>query len=313
MKKLFAVLLACAMLLSLTACGSKITDDWNKLVIGDKFPTPQKGKLQIGSNLDNMFSGSIQNVKEDYFYEYKDACIEAGYTIESESSGARYMGFNEEGYQVSISFVSNYINVNLYKPEELEEIEWPTSGIGAELPKPKSSLGKVNADRSDYFSITVGNMSIDEYQKYVVACEENGFVVDYSKSEKSYIAKNADGCKMYLTYEGCNRILITIEEIGEKTTTTTAEKAEDSLGSDFKEAMDAYEAFMNKYVDFMNKYQSNPTDLNLLADYATYMSDYAKFCTEFAEWEDEDLNAAELAYYVDVQARVTKKLLEVAG
>ena len=93
----------------------------------------------------------------------------------------------------------------------------------------------------------------------------------------------------------------------------TEEKSNIGIGSDFKAAMDAYETFMNKYVDFMKKYQSNPADLSLLADYAAYMSDYAKFCDDFAKWEDEDLNAAELAYYVDVQARVTKKLLEVAG
>ena len=31
----------------------------------------------------------------------------------------------------------------------------------------------------------------------------------------------------------------------------------------------------------------------------------------FEEWEDEDLNSDELAYYIDVQARVSKKLLEI--
>lgn len=96
-----------------------------------------------------------------------------------------------------------------------------------------------------------------------------------------------------------------------KSTTTT--KASNNIDPDFKKAMDAYESFMNKYVDFMKKYQANPTDLGLLTDYASYMSDYTKFCQDFEKWEDEDLNTAELAYYVDVQARVSKKLLEVAG
>ena len=34
---------------------------------------------------------------------------------------------------------------------------------------------------------------------------------------------------------------------------------------------------------------------------------------KFDKWESEDLNDAELAYYIDVQARVSKKLLDVAG
>jgi hypothetical protein len=29
-------------------------------------------------------------------------------------------------------------------------------------------------------------------------------------------------------------------------------------------------------------------------------------------WENEALNSAELAYYMDVQARITNKLLEIA-
>ena len=32
----------------------------------------------------------------------------------------------------------------------------------------------------------------------------------------------------------------------------------------------------------------------------------------FEKWENEEMNAAETAYYIDVQARVSKKLLEAA-
>lgn len=47
--------------------------------------------------------------------------------------------------------------------------------------------------------------------------------------------------------------------------------------------------------------------------YTKYMSKYADMVEKFDKWESEDLNDAELAYYIDVQARVSKKLLEVAG
>ena len=50
----------------------------------------------------------------------------------------------------------------------------------------------------------------------------------------------------------------------------------------------------------------------IVPDYAKFMSDYTDYSKEFAEWEDEDLNAAELEYYMDVLNRVNKKLLEVA-
>ena len=43
------------------------------------------------------------------------------------------------------------------------------------------------------------------------------------------------------------------------------------------------------------------------------MSKYADMCDKFDKWESQNLNAAEQAYYVDVQARVSKKLLEVSN
>ena len=63
----------------------------------------------------------------------------------------------------------------------------------------------------------------------------------------------------------------------------------------------------------MKKYEnSDGTDMSLLADYANYMSKYADMVDKFDKWEDEDLNNAEMAYYLDVQTRVNKKLLEVS-
>ena len=85
------------------------------------------------------------------------------------------------------------------------------------------------------------------------------------------------------------------------------------MDTDFKEAMDSYEKFMDGYIAFMKKYkESNGTDLSILTDYAKWMSDYAEVCEEFASWESQDLSAAELSYYLEVQTRVTQKLLEVA-
>ena len=87
----------------------------------------------------------------------------------------------------------------------------------------------------------------------------------------------------------------------------------DGLDPDFKAAMDSYEKFMDEYVAFMKKYKSNPSDLALLADYADYVSKYAGFVENFEKWENKEMNAAETAYYIDVQARISKKLLEVAN
>ena len=63
----------------------------------------------------------------------------------------------------------------------------------------------------------------------------------------------------------------------------------------------------------MEKYAgSDGTDVGLLADYSSYMSKYADMVRDFEAWDDGEMNIAEAAYYLDVQTRVSKKLLEVA-
>jgi len=100
---------------------------------------------------------------------------------------------------------------------------------------------------------------------------------------------------------------------GESTTPPTTEGEKDStIDPEFKAAMDSYEKFFDEYVAIMKKYKANPTDMSILTDYANYMGQYADMMQKFEKWENEDLNTAEAAYYVDVQARITKKLLEVA-
>ena len=178
----------------------------------------------------------------------------------------------------------------------------------------------------------IGNTSRESYNNYVKACSEKGFTVDYDKGDDYYRAKNSEGWSVSIKYEGFNIMSIDIDKpsgssTGSNVTATAAPetakapdetKANDTqlvngMRKDFKEAMDSYEAFMNEYVEFMKKYQSNPNDTKLLADYAKYMSKYADMCDKFDKWESQNLNAAEQAYYVDVQARVSKKLLEVSN
>jgi hypothetical protein len=84
------------------------------------------------------------------------------------------------------------------------------------------------------------------------------------------------------------------------------------IDSEFKAAMDSYEKFFDEYVAIMKKYQENPNDLSILTDYAAYVGQYADMMQKLEKWENEDLNAAEAAYYVEVQTRINQKLLEIA-
>lgn len=94
--------------------------------------------------------------------------------------------------------------------------------------------------------------------------------------------------------------------------TESNDKTGSSMSADFKAAMDSYEAFFDEYIAFMKKYEeTDGSDLSLLADYAQYLSKYSEYMSDLEKWENEDLNTAEAAYYLQVQSRINQKLLEV--
>ena len=101
------------------------------------------------------------------------------------------------------------------------------------------------------------------------------------------------------------------EDTAEEKQEDSEERSDDEISPEFKEAMDSYEAFYDEYCAFMKKYQANPADLSLLAEYANMMSKLTEMDEKFDAWEDGDLNDEELKYYMEVQTRVTQKMLEV--
>lgn len=89
------------------------------------------------------------------------------------------------------------------------------------------------------------------------------------------------------------------------------EELVDGMRPEFKDAMDSYEAFYDEYCDILKKYTENPSDMKLLADYTDMLAKAAEMAEKFDAWENDDLNSAELKYYLDVNNRVTQKLLDV--
>ena len=200
---------------------------------------------------------------------------------------------------------------------EVNAVETSVASISEKLLYPLENVEKGSVFKiDDYVLDNLGNLNkdYDVFYEGNLVSEDKSIVIYYAKED--YVlekddASNTTDLSTELPTEN------TKAEKEEKNTQTTVDKDDTSndakLGKDFKSAMESYENFMNEYVDFMKKYNDDPSDLGLLADYAEYVSDYAEFVEDFENWEDEDLNDAELAYYLDVQTRVSKKLLEVAN
>lgn len=322
MKKLGLILIALVLVISCAACANDVeTITWDDIVLGDMLPVPSSDKGEVHTNAADHLWMDIEGLSEKQFSDYIEECKVKGFTVDAKYNSTSYEAYNGEGYKLTLRHYASLeeTSIELEAPIEMSTITWPASAAGEQLPIPKSTIGKFSYEYSDHFFVYIGNTTREEYAEYVNACVEKGFNVDYSKGDDYYRADNVEGWHISVSYQGNNIMSIDIDapedESDNEITIPTTEAKTDSVGLDpeFKAAMDSYEEFMDEYVAFMKKYKENPTDQGLLADYAKIMGQYADFTENFAKWEDEEMNAAETAYYIEVQSRVTKKLLEVAN
>ena len=223
--------------------------------------------------------------------------------------------------------------------EPFKEFTFPTTGLAAKLPAPKSNFGRIGRDSSDYFHLTVGNTSEEDYNEYVEKCMEKGFSVNYDKGSSYYIADDQEGYHLYLSFDKEeNTMDITLEAPSKETQAPTqkptekpteqatqapATKAPETTGDsksgvssttireEIKEAIDSYETFVDEYCEFMKNYDSS--DMSLLSEYLELLSKEAEMAEKFAAIEDQDLTEAEQAYYLEVSLRCTQKLQEAAS
>ncbi len=334
-----------------TGGGSTTTESekiiWNDIVMSEILPEPKNNKGQILSNSDKHLSVYIHKSSKEDYSNYVENCKEKGFTVESKKDTNSYDAYNSDGYKLRIYYseYSEEYNISLDAPMEMKENAWVDTPLSKLVPKPNSTVGKVDTESEKYFTYYAGKTSQDDFSTYANTVLNAGFSKDYKKGDDYFYGTNSDGYKVDIRYTGNNvmKISITAPEEKEEINTSTSTESEtpveenktetekpaeekkeetskpsestssnNGIGTDFKKAMDSYEEFTNKYVDFMKKYNANPSDINLIADYATYVGKYAKFVADFEKWEDEELNSAETAYYIDVQTRVNKKLLEVA-
>ena len=85
------------------------------------------------------------------------------------------------------------------------------------------------------------------------------------------------------------------------------------LSPDFKKTMDDDEAWFDHYCDVMKKYQENPSDLELISEMTDLLNEETTMLEQMENMDQSEMNSAELAYYIEVTARIEKKLLEVAN
>lgn len=333
--KAIAVIAAIILVAGIVRCGSTSSAakelDWPTTGIATVLPEPSSKHGEVNINNDSMFSADVEDYEQSDYEEYVEACQDRGFTIDEQSDSWSFEAYSSEGYRVNLSYFesSNEMTVDLYAPIEMGDITWPTEGPGALVPAPTSLTGAVVSDSSTLYTVKIGSTSPEDYASYVEACMAAGFNIDYNRGDDTFSADNADGAHVSIDYEGFNTMSISVrapeettssdageitdasgESEGQGTGTTTTDTT-DTSSSSFREAMDEYEAFIDEYVDFMLSYQNSGNTVELLSQYADWMAKYAEMSAKMDAIDEDSLTADDVAYYLEVMARVTERLGEL--
>lgn len=188
--------------------------NWSDMVLGDVVPEPHVSFGEVMSNSENYMSVYIYKTTQDKFDKYVEACKDDGYTVDADESEIAYYAFNAEGYKLSLYFYENdeKMSISVDAPEQYGTLEWSDSGLGKLIPAPKSTVGKIEKDDENGFKAYVAETSIDDFKAYVKECADKGFTVDANDSEEYYSAKNSEGYKLSVEYQGNNVICVAIYE-----------------------------------------------------------------------------------------------------
>ncbi len=328
--RIIVIVVAAALLFMLIrGCSSGSGDkpeklDWPTSGLASMLPDPPSTYGSIKTDDAEQLSVDFDEVSSDDAKAYIEACKDLGFTADATESNGNYQAFDSEGYGLDITYWSSNKNlsVSLDAPMVLEALAWPTSGPATLLPKPNTTMGRIELNSSETFGAYLGQMDSATYTAYVDECVAAGFDVDFDRGDTYYAAQNGDGVKLRLEYRGASVVWIKVESPQGVTAAENQEEqepasdaqtdtgVESSASADFRASMDSLEEFFNKYVDFMNSYDTN--DPLMLVEYGEMMTQYADAMGKIEAIDEGTLSAEDLAYYTEVMGRINQKLLEVA-
>ena len=225
--KSLLLLLALICLLSFNGCGMSDPGeeivDWEKLKLGHMLPIPEE---KTGNVVENNLGRLEVRMSDLMRHEF-----EKGFNIDVEKTDGRYEKFvahNQQGYKLQVYYwpgdlvwYPRYI-ICLEDPIEMSAISWPTDGLGALLPKPDSLYANVEADYSEEFRAFIGHTSKEDVRHYINRCKDAGFNNE-KYSNQDFSAKDAQGNKIEVNYEGYNIMFVRITKAPEPTPTPTQE------------------------------------------------------------------------------------------
>ena len=197
---------------------------------------------------------------------------------------------------------------------DYKEIEWPTSDLAKLVPVPKSNIGSIIVEEEDGFIIDIANTSTEDYDAYVKGCIDNGFDVDYYKSDDSYMAEDQNGNSLSLSIDD-NYVMNVALSKSSDTSNDDAEMSTDDINKAAKKlgdtlnnvkksidkSTDSSDTSNNEETETKNTSDENVDDNEIRADIKETIDSYESFMNEYVEfmkkYNDSDDTASMLADY----------------
>ncbi len=175
-------------------------------------PQIEDGKGKVVTNNEYYFSVEYYGISDKEFEDYKKDCKSSGFTIDCENTGSLFDAFNEEGYNIRITYYSSEMHITVSDKIDMRTIIWPDSELAELLPVPKSDCGNINSSSDSCIILYIGDTTKDEYKEYVNECMKKGFTKDVSQTDEHFHADNKDGYHVLIEYRGFNTMFIRIDD-----------------------------------------------------------------------------------------------------
>lgn len=187
---------------------------WSDIVLSDIAPETKSRSGEILINSKDHLSLDIYGINQNQYADYIEDCKEGGFTIDAEQLESSFAAYNNSGYKLSLYYYTNdsIMHIDLDAAYQYGTVVWPNGGLADMIPVPKSTVGEISKDDEVSFLAYVANTSIDDFKSYIALCIDKGFIVDSHDTKKAYFAKNSEGYRLSVEYQGNNVICIAVDE-----------------------------------------------------------------------------------------------------
>ena len=184
------------------------------------------------------------------------------------------------------------------EPETYDTYIWPDGELAKKLPEPESKIGKVVHDSYSSLYVKVSETTLEQYNSYISKCREEGFNVNYDKTDFYYYAENSEGYTLSVSFDD-EKGLMSIdlsEPIEETTAASTIEKPteKDTEETTEKEIFPLENAKRAAVVALNNAYSwdiygddENTIDKSKLHTYADLSGNYI-LVDSWGDWKEKD-------------------------